>query len=372
MRGIGFLSFYDRFSAAPMLVLITARLGVPLNSAVQLVTVYALLYALGQPAWGLLSDRFGRLTVLRLALAGTLFSSAASIAAPGFSTLLIARAVTGLFVGSLFPTLLTILGDSHAGAARAREISNLQTVTALGTTMATLAAGALAAWLDWRVVFAMTALGSVAFLVFLLRVKLPETTKVRRQTRSAFAAWPVWIYALGLLEGAILLGILTYIVPALERDGLSPALAGFLGATYGGGIIGGAYLTKRALARMSRTAVISIGSGAIVLAFLVASASQGVPALTITAVLIGLSNAFLHSSLLGWATELAPTARATTVSVFVCSVFLGSSAATGLTAGLTRHGYGPVFAITCGAGVLLAVLAVGSHHLWARHRAPAG
>lgn len=369
MRAIGFLSFYDRFSTAPMLVLLTKEERVPLNSAVQLVTAYVLLYALGQPVWGLLADRLGRLTVLRLALVGALLGSAASIAAPGFEALLVCRAMTGLFVGSLFPSMLTIVGDSYTGAARAREISGLQTFTAMGTTVATLAAGALAVWLDWRVVFAVTAVGAATFLALLRRVQLPANRRARHDIRSAFTAWPLWTYALGLLEGAILLGILTYIVPALERDGLSPALAGAVGATYGGGIIGGAYLAKRVVARAGRTVMIAIGSTTLFAAFLVASLSQGAPALTVTSVLIGTSNAFLHSSLQGWATDVAPAARATTVSFFVASAFLGSSAATGLTAGLTRNGYGSVFAATCVATVVLAVLAVGSHALWSRRRA---
>ncbi|MCX4460957.1 MFS transporter (plasmid) [Streptomyces sp. NBC_01340] len=368
MRAIGFLSFYDRFATAPMLVLLAEEEGTSLDGAVQLVTSYVLLYALGQPIWGLLADRLGRLRVLRLALVGTLLGSAASVAAPGFAALLVIRAMTGLFVGSLFPSMLTIVGDSYTGAARAREISSLQTFTALGTTAATLAAGGLAAWLDWRVVFALTAAGAALSLVLLRRVRFPAVKGARREVRSAFTAWPVWTYVLGLLEGAILLGILTYIVPALERDGLSTALAGAVGATYGAGIIGGAYLARQVVARIGRTSMIAIGSSTLFVAFLLASLSQGVTALTTTSVLIGTSNAFLHSSLQGWATDVAPGARATTVSLFVASVFLGSSAATGLTAGLTRNGYGSVFTATCVATVVLAVLAVGSHVLWSRRR----
>lgn len=368
MRAIGFLSFYDRFATAPMLVLLTREKGVPLDRAVQLVTLYVLTYALGQPVWGLLADRVGRLRVLGLALAGALFGSAASIVVPGFTALLVARAITGFFVGSLFPTMLTMVGDSSTGAARAREISRLQTFTALGTTAATLAAGALAVWLDWRVVFAVTAVAAAVFLPLLRRVQLPDTKGARREVRSAFTGWPVWTYALGILEGSILLGILTYIVPALERDGLSTAVAGAVGATYGAGIIGGAYLARKVVARAGRTVMIAIGSTTLFAAFLVAGLSQGIAALTVTSVLIGTSNAFLHSSLQGWATEVAPAARATAVSFFVASVFLGSSAATGLTAGLTRNGYGPVFAATCAGTVVLGVLAVGSHALWSRRR----
>ncbi|MDX3762079.1 MFS transporter [Streptomyces mirabilis] len=177
MRAIGFLSFYDRFATAPMLVLLAEEEGVSLDGAVQLVTSYVLSYALGQPVWGLLADRLGRLSVLRLALVGTLLGSAASVAAPGSAALLVIRAMTGLFVGSLFPSVLTIVGDSYTGAARAREISSLQTFTALGTTAATLAAGGLAAWLHWRVVFALTAAGAALSLVLLRRVRFPTAKR---------------------------------------------------------------------------------------------------------------------------------------------------------------------------------------------------
>lgn len=368
MRGISFLSFFDRFATPPMLVLLTRAEGVSLDSAVQLVTVYVLMYALGQPIWGLLGDRLGRLKVLRVALAGALIGSLASIIAPGFGALLVARAVTGFFIGSLFPNMLTVVGDSYAGAARAREISGLQTFTALGTTVALLAAGALADWLNWRVVFGATMIGTGVFLLALRPVKPPAAKEtVPHEVRSAFTAWPIWTYLLGVLEGAILLGILTYIVPALERDGLSTAVAGAVGATYGIGVIGGAFLARRAVAAIGRTGMIAIGSTTLFTAFLIASLSQSVAALVATAILIGTSNAFLHSSLQGWATDVAPTARATAVSFFVASAFLGSSAATGLTSSMTEHGYQPIFEGTCAATVLLGALAVGSHALWSRH-----
>ncbi|MER6145534.1 hypothetical protein ABT174_36860 [Streptomyces sparsogenes] len=165
---------------------------------------------------------------------------------------------------------------------------------------------------------------------------------------------------------ATFLGLLRRV--RLPARGWSTALAGAVGATYGAGIVGGAYLARKVVARADRTAMIAIGCTTLFLAFLLASLSQGVTALTATSVLIGTSNAFLHSSLQGWATDVAPAARATTVSLFVASVFLGSSAATGLTAGLPRNGHGSVFAATCLATVVLAVLAVGGHALWSRHR----
>ena len=77
LRAVGFLSFFDRLATAPLLLLAVRDLHVSMAVAVQLVTAYALLYAVGQPVWGVLSDRIGRRTVLLIALAGMVSAGAA-------------------------------------------------------------------------------------------------------------------------------------------------------------------------------------------------------------------------------------------------------------------------------------------------------
>src|SRR5690606_34188442 len=106
LRSIGFLSFFDRFGTPPLLLVIGAASDLSLAQAVELVAVYALMYAIGQPVWGLLSDRFGRLTVMRSALAGLLMAALASAAFSAYLPLLIARALAGFMAGALYPTLL--------------------------------------------------------------------------------------------------------------------------------------------------------------------------------------------------------------------------------------------------------------------------
>ncbi|QSE90637.1 MFS transporter [Rhodococcus pseudokoreensis] len=367
MRAIGFLSFYDRLAAAPMLVVLATQMNVSLTDAIRIVSAYALLYALGQPLWGLISDRYGRVPVLRVALVGTIAATAASVMAVNLPMLILARAVAGLFVGSLFPTLLTILGDSYTASTRAREISSLQVFTALGATFATLIAGVPATWTDWRVVFAITGVGAAWLVVQMIPHRAgTQSSSPERSTRSAFSKWPIWLYMLALLEGGILQGILTYIVPALEYAGLSLGLAGLIGSAYGLGIIGGAALTKRLVSRIGRTAIIGTGVGVLIAAFAAATASQGPAALAMTSLFLGISNALLHSSLQGWVTDIAPHARATAVSIFVCCLFLGSSLATSVTAPFTVNGYSTIFAMTFAVSIVLVLLATGSHWFWSR------
>jgi len=369
LRSVGFLSFFDRFATPPMLLVLAERTDLSLGQAVELVAGYALLYAVGQPVWGLISDRFGRITVLRTALVGALLGALASTLFSAYIPLLLARAFTGLMVGALYPTLLTLLGDTRTGISRAKGLSDLQIYSSLGTTIATLAAGTLAVLADWRLVFALPALGCLALLVGLRRIGPGPSRTAPVEVHRAFAGAPLGVYGLAVLEGAVLMGALTYIVPALQHAGTRISLAGALAAGYGLGVIAGARLMRYLVHRFTRTRLIAIGGAVLVTAFATSSLWQAPAALTATAVLIGLSNAVLHSSMQGWATDVAPQARATTVSLFACALFLGASLATYCTSGLAEDGqYGTIFALSLALSIILTAAATAGHLAWKRRQ----
>jgi MFS family permease len=72
LRAAAFLSTFDRFAIGPMLVTIAADLRVSLDEVALTVSLYYLLYGAMQPVWGMLSDRLGRVGVMRLALMAAL------------------------------------------------------------------------------------------------------------------------------------------------------------------------------------------------------------------------------------------------------------------------------------------------------------
>lgn len=365
LRFIGFLSFFDRYGTPPMLLALSLGTSLDFSQAVQLVAAYSLFYAIGQPLWGLASDRFGRLLVLRSALIGAGAGALASIMFSDYAPLLIARCFTGLMFGALYPTLLTLLGDTRHGVERARGLSDLQIYSSLGTTLATLSAGALATYLDWRLVFALPALGSVAALYSLRRLREPQHSRSSFSLAAALRPMNLALYAIVFLEGALLMGLLTYVVPALQRSGASIGVAGVLGCGFAVGVILGARLMRRLVARFSRTWL--IGGGGLLLcgAFLPSALWPSVGSYTATALLLGATNAIMHSSMQGWATDIAPDARATTVSFFVFSLFAGASAATYVSAATAEQGhYAQIFGYGLVFSLVLTVIATATHALW--------
>jgi MFS family permease len=297
------------------------------------------------------------------AVASTLFSA--------HVPLLVARSAAGLMAGCLYPTLLTIIGDTRTGVAKARGLSELQVYSALGTTGATLAAGTIAAYTDWRVVFGLPALGCLALLILLRRAHDGGTHRRGPvDFRAAFSGAALGVYGVAVLEGAVLMGVLTYFVPALQHADVPIALAGVLAAGYGVGVIAGARLMRRLVQRLSRTRLMGLGGAVLLVGYAASSVVQNPAAITATAVLVGASNAILHSSVQGWATEVAPAARATAVALFACALFLGSSVGTFLTAPLAGAGqYGAIFLLGLGATAVLIAVVTAGHSAWQRRRA---
>ena len=70
LQGSTFTSNVDRFAIAPLLVPIGLELQASLAAVAAVASGYYLAYGLAQPVWGIVSDRLGRVRVMRVALCG--------------------------------------------------------------------------------------------------------------------------------------------------------------------------------------------------------------------------------------------------------------------------------------------------------------
>ncbi|MGO4615033.1 MFS transporter [Nocardia sp. 2YAB30] len=170
-----FVSSFDRFAISPMLVLIAAALHSPLAWVAALAGGYFLAYGLSQPVWGLLSDRFGRLTAMRATLLGAAIAGIASVLAPNLAVLVAVRVIAGACFGAVLPTSLTYVGDTVDSGYRQRALSDVMAATAVGTALATGLAGFAAELIHWRAVFAAPAAAAAACALALRA--LPEPVR---------------------------------------------------------------------------------------------------------------------------------------------------------------------------------------------------
>ncbi|MEU4849946.1 MFS transporter [Streptomyces gilvosporeus] len=372
LRSAGLVSNFDRFCIAPMLMVIAARLGAAMSTVVLAASVYFLCYGVMQPVWGLASDRLGRVRVMRLSLAAGALSAVISACAPDITVLILARGVAGACFAACVPASLSYVGDVVPAAVRQRPLSDLMTAFSLGTALGTVVAGALAHDVSWRLVFLLPGL-IAGFLCWALR-GLPEPWRQpsARASRSMLAPfrivlgsrWMWCVMGIALVEGAVLLGFLTYLAPALEARGVPTAVAGAVSALYGVGAMSSAQLVKKLVGRWSPVRLIVTGGAQAAVAYAVAAASRSLVALVVTALLLGASWSFLHTTLQSWATALAPTARATGVAMFGVSLYGGSALVGTLTAGAAgAHRYGLLFLIAAALTVPLTLAAA-----WGRAR----
>ncbi|MFD0472945.1 MFS transporter [Nonomuraea thailandensis] len=354
----GFVSSFDRFAVSPMLVLIAADLDASLSAAVAAASGYYLAYGLTQPLWGLLSDRFGRVRVMRWALFGAALAGAVSALMPVLWALVVARVVTGACFGAVIPTGLTYVGDTVQPSARQRALTDLMAAAALGTALATGLGGVVAGLIDWRVAFTVPAACALACALSLRT--LPEPPRHESAGNGVLGhlgrvlgqRWALLVFALAFTEGAIMLGAMPFLAPALQHTGLAAAVAGLSITAYGLGLWGFAKLVKRLSGRWPAPLLMVVGGAQLCAGFAIVTVHISVPAVAVTALLLGGGWSFLHSSLQTWATSVVPEARGTTIAFFACALFVGSAVASWAAGPLAQDGrYGLLFGLAAGAAI---------------------
>lgn len=360
-----FTSSVDRFGISPLLVIIAIDFGVSLSAAVVVASVYYFTYGLSQPVWGMLSDRFGRLPVMRIALAGALVCGASSAFAPNLAVLTVARAATGAFFGAIVPASITYVGDTSDDANRQSSLSDLMAAIAVGTATATAAAGILGQLISWRVVFALSAALALVSLLPLFRLEEPHRDRTVSMLGSLALffqdKWAVLVVVFAFVEGALVLGILTLLAPALEFQGVDTAWAGLSVAAYGVATLIFSRLVRPLRARLSGPRILSLGGLCLIVGLGSVALHLSVVTVVLAALLLGGTWAFMHTSLQAWATQVVPEARGMTVAFFAGSLFAGSAVSSAAAGALAEAGrWTLIFGVSAALAIVLTVTAGAS------------
>lgn len=328
-------------------------------------------YGLSQLLFGPLGDRFGKTRMMTIALYGCAAGAVASALAPGLDALVSVRAVWGMAAAGVVPLAMAWIGDNIPYVERQATLARFLMGTLSGMTAGQFAGGLFAeSRFGWRGAFMLLAVG-FALVATVLAMRVPNRLPPRssaegsaqpgfsRQLRSVLAVpWARVVLLAVLAEGIFLLGPLSYLPSMLHaRHGLSLATASGLLALYAVGGLVYAVCARRIVPAFGERRMVYAGGILMGACFLAWWLSPPWLLAAPLALMLGFGTYLFHNTLQTHATQMAPAARGTAVSLFAFCLFGGQAIGVSLAGWSIDHlGYTPMLAA---AGLMLPVAGIG-------------
>ena len=332
--GAIFVVSIDSRVITPILPAIADDLSVSIGSVGLIVTAYLLPYGLFQLIYGPVADRIGHVRVISLTLGAFAFGGIICALAPNLPALVGARFFTGMVAAAVFPLTLAYIGETVAYSERQHAIGYTVMASSIGQVISSGAGGFLAALLSWRAIFALDGVIALAITVAMLRNRaMPARPEgPRRSSRDGFALVlrdrrHGLFYAMIFVEGIFTLGAFSFLGAMLrDRDGLSYTAIGLIISLFGLTAIFAGRVIGPLARRIGEARMILFGGLGAALCYGMTTLQPAVVFFPLAMALLGITWIFMHTTLQTRATEIAPAARATGISLFAFSLFLGSSA----------------------------------------------
>ena len=388
-------------------------------SAAIVISSYALPYGLFQLFYGPLGDRVGKLRVMAASLAFFAFGTFACAFVPNVPVFAVLRFLTGVAAAAVVPMSIGYIGDKFPYEARQVALGRFMSALMMGQIVGSTVGGIFGQYLGWRNVFVL--LGMVALAVSMLLARenrrFPEHRRTDRQFGLPILAVPLggsivfagmvngaWevsralegvgicllVYALltqygamlkrpnavlvlgtVLLEGAFVFGGLAYLASSLtDRFSINYAYAGLMVAGFGVGGLVYSFSVKKLIGRIGELGILLLGGTLLGVAFVAIGVVRTWQWFIPLIILLGMGYYTMHGTLQTRATELAPEARGTAVSLFAFFFFIGQATGPPLLGSILKaNGYASAF-ITAGVG--LFIVAVASRQMFALSGRTAG
>ena len=347
--------------------------SVSLAQAAQVVSVFAVVYGLSQLIYGPLGDRLGKFSVVAWATLACSVGSVVAVFADTLHMLLLARVMVALAAAAIIPLSMAWIGDEVPYGQRQETLARVGLGTTLGIVGGQLFGGVITDTLGWRWAFGlMTLLFGVVGALLLAdwrrqRVRPAAAPDSASGKRPGFASqaliiitgrWTRIVLLTAFIEGVAGFGVLAIWASHLNQQlDLSLSAAGAIVALFGLGGMLYMLVARQLIRRLGEGGLALAGCGVLGLCALVFGLTP-YWALTLPASLIaGFGFFMFHNTMQTNATQMAPNARGTGVSMFALALFMGQSVGVLLAAWLLGHmASGTVIAI--GGGIMAALGAV--------------
>lgn len=350
----------------PLLPIIASDFGLSVGRTSIIVSAFALPYGLFQLVYGPLGDRFGKLIIIVFALAASAVFTLACAFASGIGMLALLRFMAGVATAAVVPLSMAFIADHFAYEVRQPVIARYLNGLIMGQIAGGSLGGIMAELFGWRVIFVVfgVIVGAMAYLVWRFSNHHRETLRAAPlRGRSLFQPYfallrqrrPRHVIITATIEGFFFFGGSAFIGAFLHHTfDISYAWVGVMLACFGIGSLIYSNTAKLIVVTLGERRMVIVGAllmSACYFGLALAPSWQFcVPVL----IVCGFGFYVMHNTLQTLATELAPDARGTAVSLFAFSLMIGQGAGVALLGTIIdRFGYSTAFSVTATAIALL-------------------
>ncbi|MFI5430935.1 MFS transporter [Rhodococcus baikonurensis] len=346
------------FVAMGLLPEMASGLGVSEPVAGHVISAYALGVVVGAPLIAALTARVPRRTLLIALMVAFTVGNAASVFAPSYTTLMMARFVAGLPHGAYFGVAALVAAHLAEPGKRAKAVAMVM----MGLSVANVIGVPVAAWigqaLGWRSAFALVAVIGVAtvasLFVWIPRLDgMPVTNPITEL--GALGRVQVWMTLIvGMVGFGGMFAVYTYISTTLtDVSGLGASFIPLALMLYGLGMVAGnfvgGYLADRAL---MKGLFLSMGSLVVILAVFVIAVRNPYTALVFV-FLIGLAGSSMVPGLQTRLMDVAEDAQTLAASLNHAALNIANAFGAWIGGVVIAAGYG--YTAPAAVGSLLAV-----------------
>ena len=362
---LGFLVSVDLRIIGPVMPSIAGSLHATPGAIGLAMTAYAFAYGAGQFVYGPLSDRHGRVAVVRLAALGFGACTALSALCATTGQFVAARLLAGVFAGSVIPLTLVHIGDTVDYARRHAMVARFSVVSSAGLAVSAAIGGTVAYFVSWRAMLIGYALLALVPAALLWRVDPgPPPSAGTEEPAASYAdflrdPFARRVYAGIFAESFLLSGAVSYLgAYAFTRYEINQLKVGLLLALFGVGTMAGGALMAPLRRRVSERGLAGWGGALMGVALLLLLIpAGGWPLFAAAMLLLGWGFVGLHTTLQVYATEISRAARGKAFSLFPASLSAGAAAGTAAMGPLVDAGATRVMLLICGAGLIAVGLA---------------
>ncbi len=351
------------YIVAGLLPALTGELHVTATAAAQLVTAFAVAYALGSPLFAALTGRWERRTLLVAALVVTAAGNLFAALAPGYGSLLVARVVTAVGAAVFTPAASAVAAELTTPERRGRAVAlvfgGLTVALIFGVPLGSL----ISQHLGYRAAFALVAAFGLASAVA-VRLALPAVApppRVSLAERFSAGRDPRVIAMLATTVLGCLAAFMVYtlVTPVLKATaGVGGTTVTVLLFCYGVGGALGNFLGGRAADRWgARLPLLVVLVGFTVVMAVLPVTARTVAGAAVTLFVWGLFNWAFAPPVQHRLIALAPGQAGLVLSLNASAIYLGVGLS-GVAGGLVLSSGGPVALPEAAAVLALAALAI--------------